>query len=54
MKPNGNYSCDPTACDFCLRAAENLNPINDGLWAICNACYVKEYEYSLLAKEEEE
>jgi hypothetical protein len=30
-------------CDFCESKSEHLYPINDGLWAICKACYDLEY-----------
>jgi len=25
-------------CDFCQCESEHLNPVNDELWAICDAC----------------
>ena len=25
-------------CDFCQRESEHLHPVNDDLWAICDAC----------------
>ena len=42
MKPaSNNHEC---LCDFCDRASDYLLPINDGMWAICRACYDIEYQ----------
>ncbi len=30
-------------CDFCDRASDYLLPVNDGVWAICRACYDIEF-----------
>jgi hypothetical protein len=40
----GEYRDARTPCDFCNRATNYLNPINDGLWAICNSCYAHVYD----------
>ena len=38
------YRDESVPCDFCNRHTNYLNPINDGLWAICNACMADVYD----------